>query len=239
MANPVHGRRKELTTFPQGGIAVNCKAILSDLDGTLVDSTICVDYAVAAWAEEHNLHLGDLVEKAHGRRTIDIVQMFTPDADIDAEVKHLEDLETSCTKGLVPIDGAVELLSRLSPHHFAVVTSGSHRLATHRLTHTKLPIPRVFITADDVTLGKPNPEPYILAANRLGLEPKDCVVFEDSPNGIKAAKQAGMRVIAIAVRSADHNITEADYVVHDLTWITLRVKPDSSLELTLQSAEEV
>ena len=99
--------------------------------------------------------------------------------------------------------------------------------------------PLFFITADDVTLGKPNPEPYILAANRLGLEPKDCVVFEDSPNGIKAAKQAGMRVIAIAVRSADHNITEADYVVHDLTWITLRVKPDSSLELTLQSAEEV
>ncbi|MBP6745419.1 HAD-IA family hydrolase, partial [bacterium] len=127
----------------------------------------------------------------------------------------------------------------LSPHHFAVVTSGSHRLATHRLTHTKLPIPKVFITADDVTLGKPNPEPYILAANRLGLEPKDCVVFEDSPNGIKAAKQAGMRVIAVAVRSADHNITEADYVVHDLTWVTVRVKPDSSLELTLQSAEEV
>jgi sugar-phosphatase len=107
------------------------------------------------------------------------------------------------------------------------------------LTHTKLPIPKVFITADDVTLGKPNPEPYILAANRLGLEPKDCVVFEDSPNGIKAAKQAGMRVIAVAVRSADHNITEADYVVHDLTWITVRVKPDSTLELTLQSAEEV
>lgn len=239
MSNPMHSRRKELTVFPAGGVTLTCKAILSDLDGTLVDSTICVDYAVQTWADEHSLHLGDLVEKAHGRRTIDIVKMFTPQLDIDAEVKHLEDLETSCTKGLVPIDGAVELLSRLSPHHFAVVTSGSHRLATHRLTHTKLPIPKVFITADDVTLGKPNPEPYILAADRLGLEAKDCIVFEDSPNGIKAAKQAGMRVIAVAVRSAEHDINDADCIVHDLTWVTLRVKPDSTLELTLQGAEEL
>lgn len=236
MADPVY--RKELSVFPQEGLTINCKAILSDLDGTLVDSTVCVDYAVETWAEEHNLHLSELVQKAHGRRTIDIVQMFTPHLDVDAEVKHLEELETSCTKGLVPIDGAAELVSRLSPHHFAVVTSGSHKLATHRLSHTKLPIPKVFITADDVILGKPNPEPYLLAAERLGLNPSDCVVFEDSPNGIKAAKQAGMRVIAIAVRSSDHDIALADYIVHDMTWVTVRVKPDTSLELTLQSSQE-
>jgi sugar-phosphatase len=236
MADPVY--RKDLSVFPQEGTVINCKAILSDLDGTLVDSTVCVDYAVETWAEEHNLHLGELVQKAHGRRTIDIVKMFTPNLDVDAEVKHLEDLETSCTKGLVPIDGAAELVSRLSPHHFAVVTSGSHKLATHRLSHTKLPIPKVFITADDVTLGKPNPEPYLLASERLGLNPSDCLVFEDSPNGIKSAKEAGMRVVAIAVRSSDHDIAQADYIVHDMTWITVRVKPDTSLELTLKSSQE-
>lgn len=226
--------RKDLTVFPQEGVVIACKAILSDLDGTLVDSTICVDYAVETWAQEHNLDLAELTKKAHGRRSLDIVQMFTPHLDADAEVAHLEQLETSCTKGLVPIDGAADLVSRLSPHHFAVVTSGSNKLARHRLGHTKLPIPKVFITADDVTLGKPNPEPYLLAAEKLGLEPHQCVVFEDSPNGIKAAKAAGMKVIAIGVRSSNHDISAADYIVHDLTWITVRVKPDTSLELTLK-----
>jgi len=236
MALPTH--RKDLTVFPEDGTVLTCKAILSDLDGTLVDSTVCVDFAVETWAAEHNLDLQELVQKAHGRRSLDIVEMFTPHLDADAEVAHLEQLETSCVKGLVAIAGAAELVSRLSPHHFAVVTSGSNKLATHRLSHTKLPIPKVFITADDVTLGKPNPEPYLLAAERLGLEPHDCLVFEDSPNGIKAAKAAGMKVVAIGIHSANHDISAADYIVHDLTWVTVRVKPDTSLELTLKPSIE-
>lgn len=231
----VFARRQDLSVFPEGGVKLTCQAVLSDLDGTLLDSTQCVDYAVETWARRRNLDVARVVDYAHGRRTADTVKQMVPHLDQDQEIKMIEDLEVGCTQGLARLPGSHELITSFSSHHWAVVTSGSNRLATHRLTHVGLPIPRVFVTADDVIKGKPNPEPYLLAAAKLGLEPQECLALEDSPNGIASAKKAGMRTVAIAACSANFDISQADYKIHDLTWIKLRITPNSTLELTLHN----
>lgn len=226
--------------IPVAGALIECRAILSDLDGTLVDSEHCVDYSWEAWAESRKLDIAHVVANCHGRRTVDSVKLLTPDLDLDEEVAYLEDLEVSCTQNLKAIAGAgqlVDSLNRLSLNshssnstssktqsgrdNFAVVTSGSLRLATHRLTYVGLPIPSVLITAEKVVEGKPAPEGYLKAAEALGLKPQECVVLEDSPAGIEAARRAGMTVIGVAVKSAAHDISQACYVVHDLTWLSV------------------
>ncbi|NJL72908.1 MAG: HAD-IA family hydrolase [Candidatus Competibacteraceae bacterium] len=119
----------------------------------------------------------------------------------------------------------------MAAHQFAVITSGSNRLASHRLTHVQLPIPRVFITADDVINGKPHPEGYLKAAKDLGIEPEDCIVLEDSPAGIRAGQAAGMRTIAISAHSGSHDISHSDFVIQDLTWLKIDSEKDQNGKL--------
>ena len=212
-------------------IQINCRAILSDLDGTLIDSLKCVDYAWEAWAKSHDLDIEAIKKSAHGMRTADSLKLLVPHLDLASEMQALEDLECSVTTDLIEIAGAEILLKSLPKAHWAIVTSGSRRLANHRLSFVGLPRPDVFVTADDVTAGKPDPQCYVQAAQGLGIAPGDCVVLEDSPAGIKAGKTAGARVVAIGFSRADYDISQADYVVHDLTKI--QVQSDSSGRLTI------
>lgn len=207
--------------IPAGGVTLRFKAVLSDLDGTLVDSQHCVDYSWQIWAEDRGLDLEEVMRICHGRRTIETVKDITPHLDSATEVAFLEELEATCTKGMVPVLGAHDLVGKLGAHQFAVITSGSNRLATHRLSHVGFKIPKVFVTSDDVLNGKPHPEGYLSAAKQLGVEPTQCLVLEDSPAGIRAGNDAGMTTIGIAAHSADHDISHASYVVQDLTWLTV------------------
>jgi len=216
-------------------IKLTCRAVLSDLDGTLIDSAKCVDYAWEAWALKHDLDIEWIKKSAHGMRTADSLKLLVPHLDLAAEMQNLEDLECGCTTDLVPIAGAAELLSSLPAGHWAIVTSGSNRLATHRLSHVGLPRPQVFVTADDVTSGKPEPYCYLQAAQGLGVQPADCIVLEDSPAGIRAGKAAGATVVAIGVSGAAHDISHADYVVHDLHDITVEIQENGFINLTLQA----
>lgn len=214
---------------------ITCRAILSDLDGTLVDSACCVDSAWETWARGHNLDVEWIKKSAHGMRTADSLKLLTPHLDLKTEMISLEDLECGCTESLVPINGAHDLLEQLDRNaaRWAIVTSGSSRLANHRLNFVQLPRPSVFVTADDVILGKPEPQCYLLAAEGLGVNPTDCLVLEDSPAGIRAGKAAGATVVAIGVSSADHDISHADYVVHDLTRIKATTEENGQINLTL------
>lgn len=216
---------------------INCQAVLSDLDGTLIDSEYCVDYAWQVWAQERQLDLAYIMANAHGRRTVDSVRALTPHLDLETEVAYLEELEISCTRDMVAIEGVREFFDEMHRadinKRLAVVTSGSKKLATHRLSHVGLHIPRVFITADDITHGKPDPEGYLTAARTLGFEPRQCVVFEDSPAGIEAARAAGMRVVAVAFKAGERDISAADYVVHDLKQLHARVD-DEGITITLR-----
>src|SRR5205085_10518297 len=115
---------------------------------------------------------------------------------------------------------------------WAVVTSGARAVATLRLRHTRLPLPEVFVCAEDVQRGKPDPQGYLAAARRLGVAASRCVVVEDTPAGLEAARAGGIPCIGVATTYRTETLTMADYVVPALS--SLRVKPaDQGIEIRL------
>jgi mannitol-1-/sugar-/sorbitol-6-phosphatase len=196
------------------------KAWLFDLDGTLIDSGACIAAAWSAWCQKHGLNAENVIHEAYGRRAADSMRFILPESDVDAEVAFLEDMECELVEGLVVAPGAHLLLEQISVNPWAIVTSGSNRVATHRIEHTRLRIPPVLISADDVSNGKPDPEGYLLAASRLNVNPTDCIVVEDAVAGIRAGKSAGMKVIAVASTHSVKELVEADYVCESLIRLT-------------------
>jgi sugar-phosphatase len=194
-----------------------CDAILFDLDGVLVDSQAVVVRTWQEWAVEKDLDAGRILEVAHGRRPAEVVRLFAPHLDADAEARELERMETNDLEGILEIEGARELLSSLPADGWTVVTSGTRALASGRMEHVGLPLPERFVSADDVENGKPHPEAYLKGAEILGVSPEACVVVEDAPSGVSSAKSAGMRVIAVATTYREDDLHEADAVVASLT----------------------
>jgi len=205
---------------------LNCQAILFDLDGTLIESTVYIERLWQDWGLRHGVTPQYMSEVMHGRRAVEIVSGITPHLPIAEEVYAMETEEIVKMEGMKSYPGAKELLSALPKNRWAIVTSGSQRVASARLNYPKLPTPDVFITADDVTTGKPAPEGYLIAANRLHVKPSDCVVVEDTPAVIQAAIAAGMKVIAIASTRSKDRLTYADVIVQQLADIKLSVTGD-------------
>src|SRR5215211_417545 len=201
-----------------------CEAVLFDLDGVLVDSARPVERVWREWAKRRGLDVARVVEVAHGQRTIETVQLFTPYLDAEAEAKELERAEIKDTTGLLKADGAAALLAILPPDSWAVVTSGTRALATARLRHTGLQIPSVLVGAEDVEKGKPDPECYLKGAELLRTLAERCVVVEDTPAGIQAARSAGIAVIAVATTHLSSKLSGADAVVRALSEVRLEVK---------------
>ncbi len=169
--------------------------ILSDLDGTLIDSTRSVIAAFGWWAELRGLP-PDVVDRLpFGRTSTDAAAMLAPQLDPAREGALLDDRQAERTEGVAAFDGARELLA--SARRLAVVTSGPERLATARLRAAGLPRPRFLVTPECWTRGKPDPEPYLVGARVLGVEPRACVVLEDAPAGVESGLAAGMRVVAM------------------------------------------
>ncbi len=173
------------------------QGILFDLDGVLIDSTAGVARVWRKWGSQHGLDPELTAHTAHGGRAIDTVRRLAPQLDAHAEMLILERLEIEDSYDLVVIPGAVALLDSLPPRHWAIVTSGTHDLAVHRLGVAGLPVPELMITGSDIAHGKPDPEPYLRGAALLGLPPAACVVLEDAPNGINSALAAGIPVLAL------------------------------------------
>ena len=194
----------------------SCKAILFDLDGVLVDSAECVERTWRTWATDHRLDPERVIAVAHGRRTIETVQLVAPELSAELELTSLAASESTTSEGIYEIEGARELLERLPAERWAVVTSGIRVVAEFRLGHVRLQVPSVMICADEITRGKPDPEGYLTAASRLGYSSVDCLVIEDAPAGIESARAAGMRVIAIASTYPRESLTEADAVAERL-----------------------
>lgn len=190
--------------------------MLFDLDGVLVDSTALVVRTWSEWAARRGLDEEYLLEIAHGRRAVEIVRHMTPELDAEAEVRELEGIEADNVGEVLEIAGARELLASLPRDGWTVVTSGGRRLATGRMEHLGLPVPERIVTADDVENGKPHPEPYLKGAEVLGARPEACVVIEDAPSGVRAAKEAGMRVVAISATYSEEDLAEADAVIDRL-----------------------
>jgi sugar-phosphatase len=176
---------------------VTVRAILSDLDGVLVDSARVIERAWRTWAAHRRLDPDEVARAGSGVRTIDVVRRFAPELDAEAEAARLEAWETQNADGVAALPGALELVRAVPPERFAIVTSGTRPLALARLRASGLPQPAVLVTADDVAAGKPDPAGYLLAARRLLVRPQDCVVLEDAPAGVAAGLAAEMTVIGV------------------------------------------
>jgi mannitol-1-/sugar-/sorbitol-6-phosphatase len=213
----------------------DCAAILFDLDGVLVDSTGSVTRQWRRWAEEQNLDPQKVVEIAHGVRTIEIVRKLTPHLDAELEVKRIEKREADDQEGVAVMPGAAGLLKAIPEGRWCVVTSGTRYLATARLKLANLPIPKVLVSADDVSKGKPDPEPYLMGAKLLGMNPAQCLVIEDAPAGIRAAHAGGMKAVGITSTYPVSELQEADAVVQKLAQI--RVKAAGGLGQLTVSVE--
>lgn len=174
-----------------------CEAILFDMDGTLVDSTLCVEQTWRHWAHRHSLDLDRLLGIAHGRQNQDVIRLIAPHLETETELSFLAAAEENCRDGIVAVPGAYGLLKRLPASRWAVVTSAWQKLAQIRLSCAGLPIPKVLITADEIEQSKPDPTGYLAGAARLGVPPPSCLVVEDTPAGIEAARAAGMMVVGI------------------------------------------
>ena len=196
---------------------LECDAILFDLDGVLVDSARVVVRTWHTWAGEWGLDAERFMEIAHGRRPAETLRLIAPELDAEAEAAELEKIEVNDTDGILEVEGALELLGSLPDDAWTVVTSGSRALASGRMRHVGLPLPERFVTADDVENGKPHPEAYLKGAEILGASPEACVVIEDAPAGVQAAKAAGMRVVAVATTHREEELHEADVVVGALS----------------------
>ena len=220
-------------------MTIQCRGVLFDLDGVLVDSTPAVARVWTIWANKHGFVPDEVVRQAHGRPSLTTIRELLPYADHEAENREVERGEIEDVDGVIPLPGAFELLQALPPDRWAIATSCTRRLAEVRIRAAGLPVPKHLITSNDVLHGKPDPEPYIKAAKILGLAPADCIVVEDAPAGIRAGKAAGARVLALRTTAPDAELTQAgaDWIVNDLA--SLRLNPSGhqpQLELILARA---
>ena len=191
---------------------IKCHAILFDMDGTLVDSTRCVEAVWTRWAQRHGMDLDHILTVSHGRRTLDTLREVAPHLDIEREAMRLDEEELECKDGIEEVRGSAVLLRALPFDRWAVVTSAGRALATLRLGFAGLPVPPVLVSADDVTEGKPNPAGYLSAARRLNVAPEQCLVIEDTPAGILAGRAAGMQVLAVSTTYPASRLLDAPWI---------------------------
>ena len=206
---------------------IQCAALLFDLDGVLVDSVASGDKQWTRWAKERGLDPAVVIPAAHGVPTIETIRHFAPQIsssiDVEAEARMMEQREIEDRESVRPVAGAADLLYRIPPDRWTIVTSGTRALAAARLGYMGLLVSPHMVTASEITRGKPDPEPYLKGAAALGFPPKECVVVEDAPSGIRSGHAAGMRVIAVAATYSREVIGEADYVVNRLSDLRLTV----------------
>jgi mannitol-1-/sugar-/sorbitol-6-phosphatase len=207
-----------------GSTYFECDGVLFDLDEVLIDSTGNIMRHWQVWADRNSIDINEINRVAHGLRTIETMRLVAPHLDSEKEAYLFFETELEDTSGIVAIEGAKEILSRLPANAWAIVTSGCLELVKVRLAKAGLPFPKFLVTADDVRDGKPSPEPYLAGAKRLGLDPRLCIVIEDAPAGVEAGKKAGMRVIGITSTNSRDALLEkgADLILENLADLEIR-----------------
>lgn len=194
-------------------------AVIFDNDGTLVDSSASVERSWVRWAREHGID-PERLRGFHGMPAAAIIEQIGPHLDARDALARIEELEIADVTGIVALPGVLEAIAVLSgaepPAPFAIATSATRALAEIRLAAAGIDVPAGFVTVDDVERGKPHPDPFLLAAERLGVDPARALVCEDAPSGIDAARAAGCAVLAVTTTAPVSELAEADLVVASL-----------------------
>lgn len=206
-------------------------AFLFDMDGTVLNSIAVAERVWGEWALRHGLDVEAFLPTIHGVRAEETIRRQNlADIDLDREVDAVLRAEVADIEGVVPIPGADRFLHALPATRWAVVTSAQRELALRRLSAAGLPVPAVLVAAEDVTRGKPAPDGYALAAERLGVAPDACLVFEDAPAGILAAEAAGADVVVITAAHR-HRLETTHPALADYSDVGVTVSADG-LRLT-------
>ena len=216
---------------------MQCKGFLFDLDGTLVDSLAVVERSWQHWAESYGVEPQVVLNFIHGKQAITTLRHFMPgqsEEEIQAEFLRLEHIESTDLEGVHALPGARALLEHLEAHAipWAIVTSGSVPVAHARHRAAGLPMPSVFITAEEVKHGKPQPDAYLLGAERLGLLPQDCLVIEDAQAGVQSGLAAGCHVAAVNVPVGTPELHQVDFVLSTLETLQVEKLPDGQINIT-------
>ncbi|MEV5785404.1 HAD family hydrolase [Streptomyces sp. NPDC051639] len=210
---------------------LTARALLLDMDGTLVNSDVVVERCWRRWADRHGLDGDEVMKVVHGRQGYASMAVLLPNRPMEqnhADNARMLAEETADMDGVVPVPGAAEFLASLAGLPHALVTSADVGLSGARMAAAGLGLPDVRVTAESVGASKPDPEGFLKGAAELGVAPEDCVVFEDSGAGISAGRAAGMRVVGVGPRAGFHR---PDVLVRDLTQIRVERVNDGSLRL--------
>jgi len=206
-------------------------AILFDMDGTLVDSMAHDERQWTRWAARYGLDLQPILKISHGRRTDDIIREVAPHLATEEEFARFGEEELSDREGIRAVAGAAALLNALPRHSWALVTSAPRQLAHMRMQCAGLPLPSIIVSADDVKNGKPHPEGVLRAAHLLGVQPAECLVIEDTPAGIQAARAGGMRALGVTTTYSCDEL-RSEHCIRDFT--TMRVVRDGRLHVVIE-----
>ncbi|KAJ2448703.1 DL-glycerol-3-phosphatase [Coemansia sp. RSA 2424] len=204
-------------------VVIKARGILFDMDGTLVDTTACVEHAWRSVALEYNVDTTELLKNIHGRSGLDTLKTyFPPECHTPEFLRSYESQVVEQTEGVEAVPGALAILQSLNADKWAVVTAASSMWAQKRIQQAGLPMPRHLVSADHVTINKPHPEGYLAGAKHLGLEARDTVVFEDAVSGVLAGRAANATVIALATSTPREDLVKAGahYVLDDYRGIT-------------------
>ncbi|MBP2047641.1 sugar-phosphatase [Streptomyces griseochromogenes] len=215
-------------------------AILFDLDGTLVDSYADAEDCWGEWARSVGVGEEFDLARFYGQKRSDIVRTMLPHLSEQEILDHAERVrlaERARVAKVVALPGAAEVLAALPRHRWGIVTSNDTEVAEARLRSAGLPVPDVLVSADDVGQPKPHPEGFLLAAQKIGVDPATAVGIDDSPMGVAAAMAAGMTTIAVRFRTHDDNaLREAHAVADGVGSLTFQVLPDG-ISLKIPGAE--
>jgi sugar-phosphatase len=202
---------------------------LFDLDGTLIDSTPSVNRSWQQLAEEYEVTV-DLLAEGHGQPAARVIASVFPPHLADEALARVIEIEAADMDGIIALPGAESFLTAIPASLAAIVTSGTTLVAGSRIAASGITKPSILVTFDDVTNGKPHPEPFELAAIRLGLNPSHCVAFEDAPAGLAAARAAGCTTVGLVGTHEAHEL-DADLVVDGLYQLAIELMPEGGFQL--------
>ncbi|KAI8377249.1 HAD-like domain-containing protein [Blakeslea trispora] len=216
--------------------AIQTSAIIFDLDGTLIDTTPLVERFWTELAIQNNIEPAQILATSHGRRTIETLERWMPHLATQDYVVAFEDKMAMEREGVSLLPGVMNLLSQINPEDWTINTAGTFRMASTRLSQFGIQLPKEMVTGDKLTLGKPHPEGYLLAAKVLKREPSECVVFEDAPAGVQAAIAAGMRCIACTTTHTYDQLKEAGatFIVNRLDRVHIQKTPEGLYTISIQ-----
>ncbi|MEP7454414.1 HAD family hydrolase [Phyllobacterium sp. SB3] len=209
----------------------NYAAFLFDMDGTILNSTVAAERVWSKWAEAHGLDVAAFMPTMHGVRAIDTIRRLgLPGVDPEVEAAKITEDEIKDVEGVMALPGAASFLASLPPEKWAIVTSSPLELAKRRLAAAGIPVPATLVTAEDVKIGKPNPDCYLLGARKLGVDASDCLVFEDATAGILAGDAAKADVMVITA-THKHPVETTHTTIPDYENVTFRSVQDGRLSI--------